>query len=239
AAIQTAVLPSANVPSRSMQMALSSRQAAPTTITSPSFASILINTTGPNAQSRRGRDARSCAGGPLWPPPRDVRRGCACRGRPRRAAPTDICYYSMIGRAQASLGVVMRESSVKSRDRRPFLWVTAGALAPLFIVGFGITKLTGWFSSSQVNNTTISHSVVVEKVQKVAKLVSSETNVRDVLTFEDTWYGSTKRSLVVVTGTVQAGINLGEGTSVEIDENAKRIAIVLPQPGVLGIGITD
>jgi len=45
--------------------------------------------------------------------------------------------------------------------------------------------------------------------------------------------------LVVVTGTVQAGINLGEGTSVVIDENAKRIAIVLPQPGVLGIGITD
>jgi len=133
----------------------------------------------------------------------------------------------------------MRESSVKSRDRRPFLWVTAGALAPLFIVGFGITKLTGWFLSSQVNNTTISHSVVVEKVQKVAKLVSSETNVRDVLTYEDTWYGSTKRSLVVVTGTVQAGINLGEGTSVVIDENAKRIAIVLPQPGVLGIGITD
>jgi hypothetical protein len=76
-------------------------------------------------------------------------------------------------------------------------------------------------------------------VQKVAKLVSSETTLRDVIIYEDTWYGSTKRSLVVVTGKVLAGINLDAGNSVQIDEKAKRITITLPQPGILGIEITE
>src|SRR5262245_35793627 len=133
----------------------------------------------------------------------------------------------------------MRESSITSRGRHPFLLLIAGALAPLFISGFGLTKLTAWLLPGQMNNTSINHSVVVEKVQNVAKLVSSETSVRDVVTYEDTWYGSTKRPMVVVTGTVQAGINLDAGSSVQIDDNAKRIAITLPEPGVLGIGITD
>jgi len=117
--------------------------------------------------------------------------------------------------------------------------MVAGAIAPIVLLGFGITKLTGSFLPGQVNSTTINNSVVVEQIQKVAKLVSSETNVRDVLTYEDTWYGSTKRSLVVVTGTIQAGINLNAGTSVKIDDKTRHIAITLPQPGVLGIGIND
>jgi hypothetical protein len=87
--------------------------------------------------------------------------------------------------------------------------------------------------------TTVTHSVVVERVQKVAKLVSSETTLRDVIIYEDTWYGSTKRSLVVVTGKVLAGINLDTGSSVQIDEKAKKIRITLPQQGILGIEITE
>ena len=91
----------------------------------------------------------------------------------------------------------------------------------------------------QPNNTTVNHSVVVERVQKVAKLVSSETTLRDVIIYEDTWYGSTKRALVVVTGKVLAGIDLDKGSSVQIDEKAKKITITLPQPGILGIEITE
>jgi hypothetical protein len=102
----------------------------------------------------------------------------------------------------------------------------------------GLTWLTSHFSP-QPNNTTVSHSVVVERVQKVAKLVSSETTLRDVIIYEDTWYGSTKRSLVVVTGKVLAGIDLDTGNSVQIDEKARRITITLPQPGILGIEITE
>jgi len=102
----------------------------------------------------------------------------------------------------------------------------------------GIIWLTSRFSL-QPNTTTLSHSVVVERVQKVAKLVSSETTLRDVIIYEDTWYGSTKRSLVVVTGKVLAGIDLEPGSSVEIDEKARRISITLPQPDILGIEITE
>ena len=89
------------------------------------------------------------------------------------------------------------------------------------------------------NQTNISHSLVVEKVQNVAKLVTSETTMRDVVIYEDTWYGSTKRSLVVVTGKLLAGINLERGTDVKIDEAAKKIKISLPNASIMAIDITE
>ncbi len=89
------------------------------------------------------------------------------------------------------------------------------------------------------NQTTISHSLVVEKVQNVAKLVTSETTMRDVVIFEDTWYGSTKRSLVVVTGKLLAGINLERGTEVKIDDAAKKIKISLPNASIMAVDITE
>jgi hypothetical protein len=126
-----------------------------------------------------------------------------------------------------------------SQDRRhPFLWIIAATLIMACVGILGIIWLTSRFSL-QPNTTTVSHSVVVERVQKVAKLVSSETTLRDVIIYEDTWYGSTKRSLVVVTGKVLAGINLDAGSSVQIDEKGRRISITLPQPEVLGIEITE
>jgi hypothetical protein len=126
-----------------------------------------------------------------------------------------------------------------SQDRRhPFLWIIAATLIMACVGILGIIWLTSRFSL-QPNTTTLSHSVVVERVQKVAKLVSSETTLRDVIIYEDTWYGSTKRSLVVVTGKVLAGIDLEPGSSVQIDEKARRISITLPQPDILGIEITE
>src|SRR5687767_13648786 len=44
---------------------------------------------------------------------------------------------------------------------------------------------------------SVTHSVVVQQVEAVAKLVSSEVTLRDVVTYEDTWMGSTKRSVVL------------------------------------------
>jgi hypothetical protein len=89
------------------------------------------------------------------------------------------------------------------------------------------------------NQTTISHSLVLQKVQDVAKLVTSEATMRDVVIYEDTWYGSTKRSLVVVTGKVLAGINLERGADVKIDDAAKRIKISLPNAGILAVDVTE
>jgi Protein of unknown function (DUF4230) len=89
------------------------------------------------------------------------------------------------------------------------------------------------------NQTNITHSLVIEKVQSVAKLVSSETTLRDVVVFEDTWYGSTKRSLVVVTGKLLAGINLQRGSDVKIDEAAKKIIISLPNASIMAVDIVE
>lgn len=89
------------------------------------------------------------------------------------------------------------------------------------------------------NQTNITHSLVVEKVQNVAKLVTSETTMRDVVIFEDTWYGSTKRLLVVVTGKLLAGINLERGTDVKIDDAAKKIKISLPNASIMAVDITE
>jgi Protein of unknown function (DUF4230) len=88
-------------------------------------------------------------------------------------------------------------------------------------------------------STTITQQLVVERMKAVAKLVTSETMVRDVVTYENTWYGSTKRSLVVVSGKINAGVNLDRGTPVSVDEGAKTITLLLPKAEILGIEVTD
>jgi hypothetical protein len=88
-------------------------------------------------------------------------------------------------------------------------------------------------------STTITQQMVVERMQAVAKLVTSETMVRDVVTYQNTWYGSTKRSLVVISGKINAGVNLDHGTSVAVDDQAKTITLSLPKAEVLGIEVTD
>lgn len=88
--------------------------------------------------------------------------------------------------------------------------------------------------------TTVSQQLAVEKVQAVAKLVSSETTVRDVVIYENTRFGSTKKSLVVVTGRILAGFDLQrKGMQVRIDSVARRITVTLPPAEILGVEITD
>ena len=117
-------------------------------------------------------------------------------------------------------------------------WALLGVIALLAIAAFFLQRATRL--PTLVNNqTNITHSLVIEKVQSVAKLVSSETTLRDVIVYENTWYGSTKRSLVVVTGKLLAGINLERGSDVKIDEAAKKIKISLPNAGMLAVDITE
>jgi len=87
--------------------------------------------------------------------------------------------------------------------------------------------------------TSVSQSVVVEQMRAVAKLVSSETSVRDVVVYQNRRLGSTKRSLVVVTGKVLAGIDLDEGTQIHIDHQAHQVHIGLPHARVIGVEITQ
>ncbi len=118
-------------------------------------------------------------------------------------------------------------------------WTLLGVIAILAIATFFLLQRATRFPVLVNNQTNITHSLVVEKMQSVAKLVSSETTLRDVIVYEDTWYGSTKRSLVVVTGKLLAGINLERGSDVKIDEAAKKIKISLPNAGILAVDITD
>ena len=87
--------------------------------------------------------------------------------------------------------------------------------------------------------TEVTQAVVVEKMRAVARLVTSETTVRDVVTYENRRLGSTKRTLVVVTGRVLTGFDLDRGTDVRVDHDARRIRIELPPAAVLGVEVTE
>jgi Protein of unknown function (DUF4230) len=111
----------------------------------------------------------------------------------------------------------------------------------LVLIGISIRHLwpSGRALLSPRGQTTVSQGVVVEQMRAVAKLVSSETTVRDVVVYQNSRLGSTKRSLVVVTGKVLAGIDLDRGTEVNIDNSAKRVEIVLPPAQVVAVEVTQ
>ncbi|HEU4799508.1 MAG TPA: DUF4230 domain-containing protein [Gemmatimonadales bacterium] len=110
-------------------------------------------------------------------------------------------------------------------------------LAVAAIVGaFGVTSLVRRMLGD--DRTRITQSVIVERTRAVARLVTSETQVRDVVTYENRRLGSTKRAIVVVTGRVMAGVDLEQNPVVAIDEEAKRINITLPPARVLGVEVT-
>jgi uncharacterized protein DUF4230 len=114
------------------------------------------------------------------------------------------------------------------------------AVALLLLIGLGYcaTRVLPGAMFGR-NTTTITHDVVVDQIKAVAKLVSSEATVRDVIVYENTWYGSTKRSLVVVTGRLLAGIDLRDNPEVAIDHAKKRISIRIPAAKLLAVEIRD
>ena len=114
-------------------------------------------------------------------------------------------------------------------------------VALVILIGFGYcaTRLVPGALLGRGNTTNITHDVVVNQIKAVAKLVSSEATVRDVIVYENTWYGSTKRSLVVVTGRLLAGIDLRDNPDVAIDHVRKRITIRIPPAKLIAVEIRD
>jgi hypothetical protein len=107
------------------------------------------------------------------------------------------------------------------------------------MVGRGVARGAAPLRRLTAGETTVNQSVVVEQTRAVARLVTSETMLRDVVTYENQRLGSTKRSLVVVTGKVLTGFDLDRGTEVNVDHAAHRIRITLPPPAVMGVEITE
>ena len=85
----------------------------------------------------------------------------------------------------------------------------------------------------------VTPDLVVQQLQDVARLVSTEMTLRDVGVYDASRYGFTKRALLVVTGKVSAGIDLGPSTDIRIDQEARRITIALPQARVMSVDVLD
>lgn len=117
--------------------------------------------------------------------------------------------------------------------------LTIVALLILIAFGYCATRLTTGGLLGGRNATSITHDVIVEQVKAVAKLVSSEATVRDVILYQNTWYGSTKRSLVVVTGRLLAGIDLRDNPDVAIDHSNRVIHIRIPPAKLIAVEIRD
>ena len=129
---------------------------------------------------------------------------------------------------------------IQPRDRivGPGLLLVAAALLILVAFGYCASRLSPAAMFGR-NETTITHDVVVDQIKAVAKLVSSEATVRDVIVYENTWYGSTKRSLVVVTGRLLAGIDLRDNPDVVIDHERRKITIRIPPAKLIAVEIRD
>jgi len=108
-------------------------------------------------------------------------------------------------------------------------------LATVFVARRIGSAVGGMFGAGR---SAVTQAVVVERMKAVARLVTSETTLRDVVVYENRRLGSTKRSLVVVTGRVLTGFDLDRGTEVQVDHDARRIHIQLPPANVLGVEIT-
>jgi len=113
------------------------------------------------------------------------------------------------------------------------------AIALLILIGFGYcaSRLSSVSLLGGRGGTTITNDIVVQQVKAVAKLVSSEATVRDVVSYENTWYGSTK--LVVVTGRLLAGIDLRDNPDVAIDHANRVIRIRIPPAKLIAVEIKD
>jgi len=130
-----------------------------------------------------------------------------------------------------------------SAARRALLWAVVAIVLAIFAVA-GISAVRG--AGSIAGRLTgppapprITQQLVVDRLQTVAKLVASEMTLRDVVTYEQTRWGSTKRALLVVTGRVSAGIDLAQGSDVSIDSTTRTITVTLPPAQVLGVDVID
>jgi hypothetical protein len=132
---------------------------------------------------------------------------------------------------------------VDSRRRRPAAAVLLSLLllcGALLLIGLAVQRFSPVARQLLPGSgrTEVTHGVVVEQVRSVARLVTSETTVRDVVVYQNRRLGSTKRSLVVVTGKVMAGIDLDSGSEVDVDHEVRRVRVVLPRAKVLGVEVT-
>jgi hypothetical protein len=134
----------------------------------------------------------------------------------------------------------MTEPLLTAAQRRILAWGFV-ALALVLGAAIGMALVRRAFGGALFGKSepVMSQEFVVERLKEVAKLVSSEMTLRDVVTYEQTQFRSTKRTLLVVTARVSAGIDLRHDTDVRIDSAAKRIVISLPPAQIMGVDVIN
>lgn len=111
--------------------------------------------------------------------------------------------------------------------------LAAGFLAALYFY----SRTAGANSGPSV--TLVEH-VVVEKIQKAAKLVTIEHFIADIVDFkeDEPFYKKDKKALIIAKGKVSAGFDLNKGIAVSVASAEKMISIRLPEPQILSVDCT-
>ena len=117
--------------------------------------------------------------------------------------------------------------------------MTKAIAGGLIVLGLVLGLLLGRSRLAGPGSTRVDQRTVVERLQSVSKLVTTEATVRDVVSYENTRFGSTKRSLVIVTGKAMVGIDMATPPRVTVDRSARRIAVSLPHARLLGVDIVE
>lgn len=135
----------------------------------------------------------------------------------------------------------MTEPLFTPAQRRVVVWgVIAFGLAIGAALGIGLVRrAVGAWAFGERSAPHMTQEFVVERLRQVAKLVASEMTLRDVVTYEQTEFRSTKRTLLVVTAKVAAGIDLAHGADVRIDAATKRIVISLPPAQIMSVDVVN
>lgn len=127
-------------------------------------------------------------------------------------------------------------------QRRVLSWglVVIGLLVAGALALAGLRRLTASLGDlGKPAPPQITQDVVIARIREVARLVSSEMTLRDVVSYRQTRLGSTKQTLLVVTARVSAGIDLDKGTRVDIDSVAKRITVTVPPAEILSLDLVN
>jgi hypothetical protein len=122
--------------------------------------------------------------------------------------------------------------------RRSVVLLTVALVLVLFGAGVALIRQVPAALGLAKLPPQISHDIVVERLREVAKLVASEMTLRDIVIYEQTRFRSTKRVLLVVTGRVAAGINLG-AAEVRIDSAARVIRVTLPPAHIVSVDVVN
>src|SRR6478735_5384025 len=135
----------------------------------------------------------------------------------------------------------MAQPFLTPAQRRVVTWgVNAIGLTVGAGLGLGLLRRAiGGSLFAERSAPRITQEFVVERLREVAKLVASEMTLRDVVTYEQTEYRSTKRTMLVVTAKVAAGIDLAHGTDVRIDAATKRITVSLPPAQIMSVDVVN